>query len=205
MVSRIYTPDDKRLPAELRRMQKSLADTQRPTGTEIARTLLKQQEAIDSALQAIAEIQARSTYQVAPPALKLTYGTGFGQKGPETLDFEMPGPLSGRRAATLIGSGTFEWAGDASTSALGIYLRLELWQGSTLIAADVANVSNNPFIPAAFNGDSFAAAASVRIPAGANPKFQLRLYGYRSADGGTATDAGRVKNLSFTLNYSDQY
>ena len=212
MVKSFYTRDDQRLPNTLKQITKSVSDVQRPTGTERERTLLKVQDALDKlALQqqavadAVAELQARSTHQATPAAVTLTYGTGYGQKGPTTRDFTLPAPQGAQRTATLIGSGIFEWAGGTSTAALGIYLRLELWQGSTMIAADVANVSNNPFVPAAFNGDAFSVTVSVKIPAGTNAAFQLRLYGYRSADGGTATDAGRVTNLSFTLAYGDKY
>lgn len=46
MVDRRYTPSDKRLPAELVKIQESLKDIQKPTGTEKNRSLLKLQEAV---------------------------------------------------------------------------------------------------------------------------------------------------------------
>lgn len=212
MVKAFYLPEDRRLAGTLRTITRSVEDSQRPTGTERDRTLLKVQDAVDkisaqsqALAEAVDELQARATHQVAPAALTLTYGTGYGQKGPANRNFTLPAPAGARRTATLIGSGIFEWAGGTAPASLGIYLRLELWQGSKLVAADVANVSNNPFVPATFNGDSFSVTASLRVPSGASPAFQLRLYGYRSSDGGTSTDAGRVANLSFTLSYGDKY
>lgn len=205
MVKAYYTPDSRRLADTFKGMQKSVADVQRPTGTEKERLLekLAAQQLILS--DAIAELQARSSHQASPADLTLVYGTGFGQKGPATRSFSLPAPQGAQRTALLIGSGNFEWAGSASSSALGIRLRSELWLGNKMISTDVAEVSNNPFVPAAFSGDTMNFTASVNIPAGAPVPLELKLYGYRSADGGTASDAGRVANLSFTLTYGDKY
>lgn len=211
MVNRYIAPD-RRLGVEIRKLSRAAKEAQKPTGTErdrVLQTVLDQQVAILEAqvqLQAQqAEMLGRSSHQVSPSAVTLTYGTGYGEKGPSTRSFPFPAPQLGRRAATLIGSGRFEWAGGSSSAALGVYLRVELWQGSSMLWADVAFVTNDPFIPAAFNGDSFSLAASVRVPANDEPSFQLRVYGYRSADGGAATDGGRITNLSFTLQYGDRY
>lgn len=46
MVSAMYTPTDKRLPTELARIQRSVRDVQRPTGTERERSLLRLEEAM---------------------------------------------------------------------------------------------------------------------------------------------------------------
>ena len=205
MVKSYYVPDSRRLADTFKGLQKSVADVQRPTGTEKERLLekLAAQQLILS--DAIAELQARSSHQATPADLTLVYGTGYGQKGPATRTFTMPAPTGARRTALLVGSGNFEWAGSSGSAALGIRLRSELWLNGALIATDVAEVSNNPFIPASFSGDTMSFTASVKIPAGAPVQLELKLYGYRSADGGTTTDAGRVAALSFTLTYGDKY
>lgn len=205
MVKAYYTPADKRLPATLSQLQSSLRDIQAPTGTEKERSLLKLQEQQLVLSDQVAELQGRASHQVSVAELNLVYGTGWGEKGPVTRNFTLPGPGASRRTALLVGSGLFAWSGGTAAAALGIYLRLELWQGSTMLGADVANVSNNPFIPAAFNGDSASFVASVQIPAVTSQVFQLRLSGYRSADGGTVTDAGKVTNISFNIQYGDKY
>lgn len=46
MVKAFYTPTDKRLPASLAAIQKSVRDVQRPTGTEKSRALLQIEDAI---------------------------------------------------------------------------------------------------------------------------------------------------------------
>lgn len=55
MVKAFYTPTDKRLPTELARINQSLRDIQRPTGTEKNRSLL----GIEDALSALQDQQAR--------------------------------------------------------------------------------------------------------------------------------------------------
>lgn len=150
------------------------------------------------------ELQARSSHLATPPDMTLVYGTGFGQKGPVESLFELPGPTGGGRVSTLVGSGVFEWAGGSSTSAIPIYLRLEVLHQGVLVASAVEQVSASPFLPAEFGGNAFSAVASIRVPESNTAQFQLRLYGYRSASGGTASDAGRVRDLSFTLTYGDK-
>lgn len=195
-----FIPDHKRLAHELKQRRKAAENASRATGTETNGVLQELQSAV-------AELQARSSHQTAPNNLTLLYGTGYGQKGPVTQTFSLSAPQNGRRTAILTGSGTWEWAGPAGspTNVSGITLRLELWQGTKMIWADVASVSSYPFIPASFNGDSFSVVASITVPEGVEPVFELRLYGYRSADGGNATDAGRVAGMSFTIQYGDKY
>lgn len=151
----------------------------------------------------LSELQARSSHQGTPEGMTLVYGTGFGQKGPVTSNFEMPGPSGGGRTATLVGSGVFEWAGGTSTSAVPIYLRLEVIFEGLLVSSAVEQVSASPFLPAEFGGNAFSAVASLQVPYSPSASFELKLYGYRSASGGTATDAGRVRSLSFTMTYGD--
>ena len=207
MVKQFYTPADKRLPSSLASISKSVRDVQRPTGTEKERSILKLQNAIDTLNVTVAELSARSSHQASPADLTLVYGKGYGQKGPATRDFSLPGPSSGRRTALLVGSGNFEWAGGSSGSQIsqGIYLRLELRMGNTLLGVDTAQVSANPFEPASFSGEDATFVTSIRVPANTSPSFQLRLFGFRSADGGETTDAGRVANMSFTIQYGDLY
>lgn len=200
MVSPRYIPDHKRLAAELKKQIRNTRDAQRPTGTEVNGVLGELQKSV-------AELEARSSHQTAPNNLTLLYGTGYGQRGPATQTFTLAGPQGGRRTAILTGSGTFEWAGPAGspTNASSVTLRLELWQASKLLWSDVSVVDSFPFIPASFSGDSFSVVSSVLVPADTEPVFELRLYGYRSADGGNATDAGRAADMSFTLQYGDRY
>lgn len=55
MVKAFYTPTDKRLPASLAAIQKSVRDVQRPTGTEKSRSLLQ----IEDAIAALQDQQSR--------------------------------------------------------------------------------------------------------------------------------------------------
>lgn len=162
-------------------------------------------EQIDTISGTVTELSSRSTHQASPGSLTLVYGTGWGQKGPVSTSVTFPAALEGRRTATLVGSGIFEWAGGSSDDALGIYLRLEVRQNGNVIWSTTKNVSANPFIPAAFDGDSFSIVAAVQVPAGTEPTFDLRLYGYRSASGGNSSDAGRATNLNLSLSYGDRY
>lgn len=153
----------------------------------------------------VQDLRGRSSHQVSPSDLQLVYGTGFGQKGPVTSEFSFPAPEPDARTAMLVGSGVFEWTGSTNTSAQPINMRLEVRQAGSLVSSSVATVSPRPFLPADFEGNSFTVAASVRVPPGVDPVFQLRLFGYRSASGGVSSDAGAVKNMSFTLSYGDRY
>lgn len=152
----------------------------------------------------VQDLRGRSSHQEAPGDLQLVYGTGSGQKGPVTATFSFPEPTGVGRTATLIGSGVFEWTGGTSASAQPINMRLEVRHAGSLISTNVATVSPRPFLPADFEGNSFTVAASVPVPQGSDPVFQLRLFGYRSASGGVSNDAGSVRGMSFTLTYGDR-
>lgn len=152
---------------------------------------------------AVEELQARSSHLANPADLRLNYGTGWGPKGPVTSDFSFPPPASGARSAVLTGSGLFRWTGGTSATAQNIYLRMEVRQGASIVGTGRALVGPRPFMPAEFEGNSFQVSSSVRVPEGGG-SFQVLLYGYRSADGGTATDSGDLADMSFTLTYGDR-
>lgn len=61
MVKAYYTSQDKRLPTSLARIQQSVRDVQRPTGTEKSRALLQLEAAFDELADQQARLEAQQT------------------------------------------------------------------------------------------------------------------------------------------------
>ena len=154
--------------------------------------------------ETVTELQSRSSSSSQVGSVTLTYGTGFGQKGPATVTTTMPPPVGGTRSATLTGSGTFAWAGGAPGTAVALYTRLEVRFRGNIVWSGSGHVSPQPQVPASFDGESFTILAAIQVPQGTPPEFEIRLYGYRSASGSNASDAIRAENITLNLTYGDK-
>ncbi|PRI10912.1 hypothetical protein [Leucobacter massiliensis] len=136
MVTRFYTPADKRLPTELRRIQRSLADVQSPTGTERDRVLMRLQETVEK-LEDAAKVFTNSTgamhtgasWMPAPPSVEASSlsrkfrvtVTGGSTGGSTILTFSAPGftrdrALGGTPDAVLARAMALGGASDAGTA-----------------------------------------------------------------------------------------
>ncbi|UOQ58548.1 hypothetical protein MUN78_06920 [Leucobacter allii] len=185
----MYTPDDKRIPAELKRMQRSIADSQRATGTERERSLLRLQEQVE-------ELVARSVTTLEPADLDISADTPS-MFPTATRAFTFPAPqLSGRVATLTLAADVLR-----TTSSGNITLWIELLQ---------ANVVTWRRTGAMFIGDANSAppgwastqylndTIQIAVPSEAEASMQLRLYAHTFVAG---TVTARMQNIRATLEY----
>ena len=190
MVNPIYTRDDQRLPSELKRIQRSLDDVQRPTGTERERSLMR--------LEAqVAELQARSSHVATPPDIEITAttpGTFTSASGGMTF----PAPEGGGRVATLQFSG--EVIRVSSSGNITVWMEV-LLNGVTAWKRQAAFVVGDALsAPPAWGNPSLDNFLQLDVPGDAAANMTIRLHGHTFVAGAVTA---RMQNITATLTYGD--
>lgn len=188
MVTRRYTRDDHRLPAELKRIQRSLDDAQRPTGTERERSLMRLQEQVD-------ELFARSTHTVSPADVNLTADTP-GEFPTVSRSFSFPPPQGGGRVATLALSADF--VRTSSSGNMTIFLELLQAGSVTWRRTGALVVGDTASAPPAWGQMSLNDFIQVTVPSESAAGMAVRLYAHTFMAG---TVTARMQNIQATLTY----
>lgn len=191
MVRQFYTRDDQRLPQILKQQQRSIADIQRPTGTE--RGL-----AIANLTLAVAELQARQSITVFPANLAVSGNATVAPFPSATRDLDFAAPVGGRRTAVLTLGGLLTNSGGVSNS---VQAFVEILHNGTRVWGTDSSVPKPTSAPSGW-AEQVAAAVTVRVPAGAPPQLQVRIHrvGFTS----TVTTL-TLSQITATLTYGATY
>ena len=195
MVNGIYIAGDRRLPAELKKIQKGLGDVQRPTGTEKNRSLLALEEAVGELQVTVAELSARSVATRSPADLTISTDTP-GQWPSATRAFSFPAPSGGGRVATLALSAEFV----RTTSSGNITIFLELLQNNAVTwrRTQALIVGDTQSAPPAWGNPSINDFIQITVPNAAAASMSIRLYAHTFVGGSVAA---RMQNIQATLEY----
>lgn len=209
MVKPFYVPADKRLPTELKRIQRSLEDVQRPTGTEKDRTLMRVQAAVvllatqqaelaaaqAATAAAVAELEARSAHSLSPANLSISAATP-GVFPTEVRSLSFPAPVGGGRVATLALSAEFV----RTTASGNVTIWIEILQNgvSTWKRSGAFYVGDTASAPAAWGNPSINEPMQLEVPNAAAASMQIRLHAHVFTAG---TVTARMQNIRATLTY----
>lgn len=197
-----YVSREKRVGIEIRRLQRSISDVQRPTGTEKARTLEQMQETIDKlALQQTAilatqaEQDARSAHPTSLAAVTIS-ATTPGLFPTVTRAMPFPPPVGGGRVATLSLSAEFvrvEASGNVTVWIEVLQNGVVTWRRTgAFFVGDTASA------PAAWGNPSINEPISLFVEDEADASMQIRLYAHVFTSG---TVTARMQDIKATLTY----
>ena len=202
MVKSYYLPAEARVGSELKKIQQSVRDIQRPTGTEKARTLEQVLDALarldtqqGELAAAVAELQARSAQALAPANLSISAATpGLFPTATRALSFT--GPVGGGRMATLTLSAEFV----RTTSSGNVTVWVEILQNgvSTWKRSGAFYVGDTASAPAAWGNPSINEPISLEVANAAAASMQIRLHAHVFTAG---TVTARMQNIRATLTY----
>ncbi|MEV8336968.1 hypothetical protein [Leucobacter sp. NPDC077196] len=195
MVRAFYTPTDKRLPRELLNIKKSIADAQRPTGTERERALLKIQEQVSSIQAVVDELQAQQTHTFQAAPIDISTDTP-NQYPAATRNLAFPGPAGGGRIATLGLSAEFE-----RVSASGnITIWLEIVQNGVVTwrRSGAFYVGDPASAPPGWASPAINEPIQLKVANAAQANMQIRLYATTFV---SQTVTAQMRNIVATLTY----
>ena len=195
MVNPVYIPNDRRLPAMLRDIQRGVKDVQSPTGTEKNRTLMKLEEAVTELQEQQAEILAQSVHVFQAAPIQVTVNTP-GLFPTFTRAISFPPPVGGGRVATLSLSAEF-----VRTSASGnVTIWVELLQNgiSTWKRSGAFFVGDTASAPAAWGNPSINEPMQIEVPTALAAGMTVRLHAHTFV---AETVSARMQNIIATLSY----
>lgn len=195
MVKMIYTPEESRVPVELKKIQDSVRDVQRPTGTEKERSLLQLQQAVSGLQVTVAELAARKVYTTSPAAFNISTTTP-GPFPEASRAFSFPGPEGGGRVATLALSADFI----RTTSSGNITIWLEILQNGVVTwrRPGALYVGDTASAPPAWGNPAINDFIQIVVPNEAAASMEIHLYATSFVSG---TVTARMQNIQATLEY----
>lgn len=197
MARQFYIPDEQRLANTLQQQARSLADVQRPTGTEREQTLLKLQAALE-------ELQARASKRVTTSDLSVKAvdpGTGAGGTviwANGQRDFSLPASTGSRRIAGVSVSGGLHSANTGNSMPM-VFLLL-LHGGQTVGSASYALPLTTGYYPPGWSS-RFTMPVNLVLPSTATT-LTLRAYVSTYPQGGTTTID--LTDLTASVTYGEQ-
>lgn len=154
----------------------------------------------------VSELNQRYSASVTPANLQLIRGSSAGESGPVSRAIDLPGPLAGRRTATIFGSGTVAWTGTITGTGViadGVTVGMEVRQSGTRRWFDTAAASSASFFTFSTN-ETFSAVIPVQVPAGGST-WDIRMWVGKTSSGGQTNAGARLENMNFSIVYGDSY
>lgn len=175
MVNPYYIPSEKRLPEELRKLQASVRDAQRPTGTEKKRTLLNLSMAVDELTLTVEEQSARSSHSVTPASMSISSSTpGLWPSTSTAMVF--PEPTGGPRVATLHLSAALRR--DSGTGNMSVFVEVLQDGASTWKRHNAFLVGDTASAPPSWGNPELNELIQIGVADADQANMAIKIYGH---------------------------
>lgn len=195
MVKPNYTPPARVVAEQLRKVRRAVADAQKPTGTEKARSLLQLGEAVSVLEVQVAELNARSVDVETPADVTISAATP-GVFTTATRSMTFAAPEGGARVAMLHMSAVLERV----TESGNITVWVEILQNgvSTWKRLAAFYVGDTASAPPDWGNPAWGEPIQLAVANAAEASMTLKLHAHVFVAG---TVTARMKNITATLEY----